>query len=48
MNRNPLSLLIGMTLAGKLAPPAGHPAWQAIHYANRADIAGRVTLLGRL
>ena len=48
MNRNPLALLIGMTLAGKQAPPAGDPAWQAIHYVNRADVAGQLTFMNRL
>lgn len=48
MNRNQLSLMIGMTLAGKLAPPAGDSAWQAIHYVNRADVAGLLTFLGRI
>jgi hypothetical protein len=48
MQRNSLSLLIGMTLAGKQAPPVGDPAWHAIHYVNRADVAGRLTFLNRL
>lgn len=48
MQRNSLSLLIGMTLAGKLAPPAGDLAWQAIHYVNRADVAGWLIFVGQL
>jgi hypothetical protein len=48
VKRRDLCLLIGMTLAGHRAPPAGDPRWEAIHYANRADIAGRLTFLGRL
>jgi hypothetical protein len=48
MKRRELSLLIGMTLAGKQAPPVGDPSWQAIEYANRADVAGRLTFLGRI